>query len=189
MELNPWQVSRFKFRPPPSHREDGLVWAMRPAGTLWELVGRHSSQRCRFVGGRPRAQCPNPPVVRLLRPRYRARYESSTWWPYCLDHAYGRFVWQGVVHEWFLTEAAQPLVCAGRKVTEETLQPYGPACGRTLNPAQQTYVDAVTRATVLVRPESADEMAARARSGRGWSVPAGHPELAMCDRCRGSVGT
>jgi hypothetical protein len=66
---------------------------MVAADADWEVtdeVGR----RCRFVAGQRRTACGRPAVARLMRGRRR-----RTWWYYCGEHLYGRWVEAGrVVH-------------------------------------------------------------------------------------------
>ena len=70
----------------------------------WRLV---TGRRCRMRGGNASA-CGKPGVAELDRGR-RVRYGSGiirqpSWWPYCIDHLYGRWLDDGKVMMWILRE-------------------------------------------------------------------------------------
>lgn len=82
-----------------------------PAGTIhqpmldpqWRpVVGE---KRCRFMADRK--SCGAPSVAEMNRQRYShrdCRYVES-WWPYCPDHLYGRWLEGGQVWCWIVVPA------------------------------------------------------------------------------------
>lgn len=84
--------------PPDWKRAEGYEWAVvaddgplswRPATTYEQ---RH--KRCRHS---PKAPCIKQPVAALHRGAYGPR---PTWWFYCADHMYGRWIEDGHVVSW-----------------------------------------------------------------------------------------
>lgn len=51
-----------------------------------------------------RVRCTTPAVADLLRSSYRSARGEGTWWAYCPEHMYGKWVEDGVVMEWRLRE-------------------------------------------------------------------------------------
>ncbi len=87
-------------RPPP---RDG-----RPAPEGYRYVAVRADRwraypeptgRCRFLT-RQRG-CGEPAVARLYRPHRRGQ-KAGTWWLYCRDHLYDRWIEDGRVMEWII---------------------------------------------------------------------------------------
>jgi hypothetical protein len=94
-----------KQRPPePSSDHAGYRFAARPADG-WRVPSRYPSCR-RKLGSH--VMCKNPPVADVRRLRYVVingkDVRKFEWWAYCAEHSYGRWVEDGTVMEWFLTE-------------------------------------------------------------------------------------
>jgi len=65
-------------------------------------AGGSSSHRCRYMlNGR---SCGAPSVARFNRPRHLKTGIRPTWWHYCADHMYGRWVENGVVMTWHVRD-------------------------------------------------------------------------------------
>jgi len=63
--------------------------------------GVYRGKRCRQVSGQPgRRACGRPAVAELLRPIGHKPGDSGTWWAYCEQHLYGRWVEDGSVMGW-----------------------------------------------------------------------------------------
>jgi hypothetical protein len=64
----------------------------------WKLVvgADEPGRRCRYMTGR--TQCGAPAVAAL----HRGPNASGSWWAYCADHMYGRWIDDGVVLQWVL---------------------------------------------------------------------------------------
>jgi hypothetical protein len=89
-------------------------WGEVPEG--YELVAvpdddwRIEADRpCRRAGARSKA-CGKPSVASLNRPRrlratdYHPEQRADSFWPYCVDHLYGRWIEDGKVMHWVLRE-------------------------------------------------------------------------------------
>jgi len=75
---------------------DGYHFEARPEGSDWRLAtGLYV--RCRSGRG-----CTGEVVAELNRARvnWRNGTVSSTWWAYCAEHMYGRWVEDGKVWSW-----------------------------------------------------------------------------------------
>lgn len=85
------------MRPPhPDHElGDGWYWHVA-VDHDWTTTKSSPSTRCRRRG------CDHPPVAWLNR-GYRGR---PSWWAYCADHMYGRWVEDGVVKHWVVRPVA-----------------------------------------------------------------------------------
>lgn len=84
----PIQLAPVSIGPAP----DGFQWAVLP-DEGWQLLEEPDTvRRCRF--GRP--SCRAPSVARFRRGR--------SWWHYCADHLYGRWILGGRVVAWKLRE-------------------------------------------------------------------------------------
>jgi hypothetical protein len=77
----------------------------------WRIeTGRH----CRRAGARSKT-CGKPSVASLNRRRrvratdYRPERLVDSWWAYCLDDLYGRWIQDGQVWHWVLREAGNPV--------------------------------------------------------------------------------
>lgn len=78
--------------PQPGHHYEAVAeradWAV--------MDGTEKANRCRSAQFHHRA-CGQPAVIKVLRSRYRA---NPTWWAYCAEHAYGRWIEDGHVMHW-----------------------------------------------------------------------------------------
>lgn len=81
----------------PASRHEGYSWRAEAARD-WRIHTR--DMLCRWISNRVR--CTTPAVVDLRRPRYRSSTGVGTWWAYCAEHMYGRWVEDDVVMEWIL---------------------------------------------------------------------------------------
>lgn len=71
----------------------------------WRPLPPEPAKRCRYLGGTPRAQCPNTAVAETDRGRHSANQHGTyrgNWWAYCLEHLYGRWIENGRVMYWRL---------------------------------------------------------------------------------------
>jgi hypothetical protein len=76
----------------------------------WRLLPPGVVKRCRrTTGGHPKRRCQNAAVVELDRRRHVWRpadrggpEERPSWWAYCEEHMYGRWIEDGQVYEWRL---------------------------------------------------------------------------------------
>lgn len=93
-------------RPPiPDHQpEPGYAYVAVPVDELpsnrWKLA---SGRQCRMMGG-GRRRCPEPAVAAVNRGmrlwlRGNGR-DVESWWHYCADHLYGRWIENGVLMIW-----------------------------------------------------------------------------------------
>lgn len=86
------------YGPPP----EGFRWAAHPAGPDWRT---ETERQCRRMHGtvRGRTRCTRQAVAALNRPRrvsWRNPVVIDSWWAYCPDHMYGRWVEDGRVMEY-----------------------------------------------------------------------------------------
>lgn len=90
--------------PPAGDVLAGYEWVVEDGGLQWRLVSRPQI-RCRYRG--KDGQCENPAVVELNRGRYvqATRENRDSWWAYCLEHSYERWVEGGKVVMWALRPA------------------------------------------------------------------------------------
>lgn len=86
-----------RYDPPP----DGYAWTAVPAGPQWRL---ETGRRCRFAGQRGQHRCTADAVAALNRSHWRTEARPS-WWAYCAEHMYGRWVEDGRVMQWVLRPA------------------------------------------------------------------------------------
>lgn len=84
--------------------QPGFAYVAIPEPTdRWRL---ESDRTCRMVEGTPRRRCTNPAVAALNRGYRRTFCEPvDSWWPYCEDHLYGRWIEDGVLMIWVAREA------------------------------------------------------------------------------------
>lgn len=87
-------------RPPvPYAPREGFRWVPGRA-VKWRL---ELGGLCRRVTGREHAPCPTPAVAALNRGRHsKLGGRSDSWWRYCADHMYGKWIEDGQVWEWRL---------------------------------------------------------------------------------------
>jgi hypothetical protein len=97
------------IRPEP-HAEppEGYAWAVREDMLQWRLV---TGKRCRFQAGPRRKACGRPSVAELNRTQQRriplesgnwTWHTKDSWWAYCEDHLYGRWIEDGKIVHWVL---------------------------------------------------------------------------------------
>ena len=95
-------------RPVPPEPPHGYHYeaSAKPETTLeWRLA---SGKKCRSRGGRGKA-CGRPCVAELNRVRYASYTRSDlrrlpSWWAYCEQHLYGRWIEDGQIMHWVLVE-------------------------------------------------------------------------------------
>lgn len=89
--------------PPYEPTPDGTEWQPVIADSKWRLV---EGRRCRWTLDNPRRGCGQESVAELNRERYDHRAHSyvDSWWAYCPQHLYGRWIEGGRVMEWRLRE-------------------------------------------------------------------------------------
>lgn len=91
--------------PPADPTDPGFAWVAVAADTLpsnrWRLA---SGRQCRQFAGNPRRRCENPAVAAVNRGlhRWRSNKTFDSWWHYCADHLYGRWIENGVLMIWIL---------------------------------------------------------------------------------------
>lgn len=86
--------------PPYLPAPDGHHWVIQLAGK-WRTV---DGGRCRRQT--PVSRCDAEAVAELNRGRHTAAgVRVSSWWRYCPEHMYGKWIEDGVVLEWILREA------------------------------------------------------------------------------------
>lgn len=79
----------------------GFEWMAEPRSG-WRTIGlADSHKRCR-------RRCGRLAVAELNRPTWNPRtgQNRASWWAYCADHMYGRWVEDGRVMGWALREVA-----------------------------------------------------------------------------------
>lgn len=94
---------------------EGFVWTSRAEGDDWRI--EHGKQ-CRMLDGHPRRRCPKLTVAALNRGRITWRQgrdcKVDSWWAYCADHLYGRWIEDGQVMHWILAASDDPEEVAGQ---------------------------------------------------------------------------
>lgn len=88
---------------PPTTPVEGHEYVAEPEGDDWRAD--NSGRRCRMIGSHAngRRACGKPCVARLNRGmNKRGGRHVPSWWHYCADHLYGRWVEDGVVMHWIL---------------------------------------------------------------------------------------
>lgn len=91
-------------RPAPGREAPAGCEFVAAVDELWRVGGR-GDRRCRYwVNGR---SCGQPSVARMNRPRHRrGGFVTPTWWFYCAEHLYGRWIEDGHVMAWHVRENA-----------------------------------------------------------------------------------
>jgi hypothetical protein len=92
-------------RPEPPAPVAGYVWRAVEAGRDWRIqdAGRSVAYRCRAASGPGHRACGKPSVAALNRGRHTAdRGRVQSWWAYCAEHLYGRWIEDGHVMEYRL---------------------------------------------------------------------------------------
>lgn len=80
---------------PPHDADNGLHWEAVPeANRDWRLV---TGKGCRLRTG-THIVCGQPAVAELNR----GKCQGESWWAYCADHLYGRWIENGQVMSWRL---------------------------------------------------------------------------------------
>jgi hypothetical protein len=85
--------------PPPGDIRPGFHYEPVRESDRWRVVGADEHWPCRMKLG-VREMCRAPAVIILYRAHDRRRGVSWQAWPYCADHAYGRWVSDGQVMYW-----------------------------------------------------------------------------------------
>jgi hypothetical protein len=92
-------------RPTPPPAPDGFVQVPRQEGSDWRL---ETNRQCRQMEGHHH-RCPNQAVAALNRGRRRhGKGSADSWWAYCADHLFGRWIEDGRVMCWILVPAETP---------------------------------------------------------------------------------
>lgn len=93
-------------RPEPHPAPEGFVAVAVPEGPDWRV---ETGRQCRLATRNRR--CPNPCVVALNRGRRQyGRGLLDSWWAYCAEHMYGRWIEDGQVMQWIVVPADDPRV-------------------------------------------------------------------------------
>jgi hypothetical protein len=87
-------------RPEPREMPEGCHAEAVPDGG-WRLV---IGKRCRFVVGPGHRACGRPSVAEFNRGRYIRAGRGDSWWAYCDEHLYGRWIEDGRVMNWIAVE-------------------------------------------------------------------------------------
>jgi hypothetical protein len=88
------------------------IYGSPPQGCRWVAVPDKawrvdSGRQCRMIGGHPRIRCAEPAVAAMNRGRrVYGRGVSDSWWAYCADHMFGRWVEDGRVMHWIAEEVS-----------------------------------------------------------------------------------
>ena len=84
------------------------------AGTEWRVVEdtgwrvlellEQRQMQCRYIIGPAYARCPNSGLAALNRGRWdhRRGIRHDSWWVYCAEHMYGRWIEEGQIVSWRL---------------------------------------------------------------------------------------
>jgi hypothetical protein len=84
-------------RPTPPEAPEGYRWVDVPDASWRIEEGKPCRRR---LPGSKSAQCPRESVAALNRGRHTPGLgRTASWWAYCPDHLYGRWIKDGVV--WF----------------------------------------------------------------------------------------
>lgn len=83
---------------PPYAIRAGHEWVAVP-DTGWRLAlpEEAAERKCRR---NPRHPCPGTPVAALDRPRWWRGERVTSWWFYCAEHMFGRWIEDGVIMSW-----------------------------------------------------------------------------------------
>lgn len=86
---------------PPPLEHEGYEWVGVVAGPEWQARGY--GRACRAGAGRAGPGCGQPAVACLNRGiSTRTWGRRNSWWGYCAEHMYGRWIEDGQVMEWQL---------------------------------------------------------------------------------------
>jgi hypothetical protein len=85
------------------------VWVAAPEGPDWRT--NDGTRRCRASAGYRHPACGQPAVAEFNRRRNRYKPPFGTadsWWAYCGEHLFGRWVQDDRVMRWVLRLGATP---------------------------------------------------------------------------------
>jgi hypothetical protein len=89
---------------------------MAESETLWRVSARPESRRCRWGAGFGHRACGAPAVAELNRGHLNDQMERrDSWWAYCADHLYGRWIEDGRVMAWRAEKVADAHPVEGGK--------------------------------------------------------------------------
>lgn len=159
-------------QPEPPEPVPGFVWTVALAGASWRVdAGRECRRKVDFY-----TTCRKPSVLAVNRRRhYRDGRITDWWWPYCEDHAYGRWVAGGQVWQWTLRPDDQARTLA-RALVVDVLRNVGHLDTGTAELLGRELVDGLAALGYLAGPGWRPTVACSCGCGQRWvALPPGHP--------------